>query len=711
MIRFLLHGMLALAHASDLRGSSSASCDRLKQGFTSSDFCNHMENDFRILTELLSRSAEDVSFTLHLIVEKYLKASANREDASFGSGLTKDRRRSFEDFFHAACIVPVLQESEQLQTIKAGCDVSTDPTTKRLSAEVTETDEFERYNTASSRASLTPLLLRYRCPITYDLFVRSFDVEPELEQRYPIIHAFLSSERELRVVRHIFDIYRFQELVFKTYSRRIGRQEAQETTVAQAIDAIKDSNVQKEWRTAFKAFIQAWNAVAPHVKRFECDENYRLPRLEGDFDRVMLPQRPIHTDMELPIDLAMPNRSREEYVNSIAPVALLQWSTRLHNGFVEGARTSMITELQMGAEATRVRKVTQDQAAKVMQQGAPVPTHMLRRSDCISYDFDKFVAFVCSQTSQSLEYGRGGEMAFNWAAIQQWIIDHVLGGVPTLQDGIRSFEFRGEGMGLMNQVGNVPQTSLDPKLIAVVMAEQQTLQKIQRLQERLREVMGFLRSTGGNPNTLVSTYAAGVLQLTDTEMADLQASDGSAGAVMGMVKLQHLAALDTALSRELRDPLESVSSQYCDALPSDQAALIKRSAADMGPQNAELMVKAWLQMIEQYCTDYQEPYPPTSNLKETLAWMPTVDSDEVLIELEWFESLFPEELLLANMCPALKLYRQLATAALATAAPPAGQQPLEMEPEPEPEGVWEMEPEPEPEPYVPVAKVTPVLEA
>ena len=708
--RFLMHGVLALAHAADLPGDTRASCERLQPGWTSADFVKHMENDFRILTELLSRSAEDVSFNLHLIVAKYLSEVEHRMHlpaSSYATGLTKQKRKAFEGFFHNSCVLPVLALEGNLGIIKASCDVSEEPTAKELSAAVTETDPFDQTLRSDAdiemRATLTPLLLRYRRPITYDLFVRSFDMDAELEQKHPIIHSFLKSERELRVIQNVFDIYRFQELVFNTYTRRIGRQEAQETTVGAAIAAIKDPILQGEWRTAYKSFIQGWNAVAPYVTSFECDKEYRLPRLEGDFDRVLLPKGRIKTDMELPIDLAMPNRQKEEFINSIAPVALLQWSTRLHNKVVEDARTSMITRLEEGT-ARRTRVVTEAQAARVQQQSAPVPTHMLRRSDCISYDFDDFVSCVHACTSQSLEYGQGGQMEFDWEAIEQWIIDNVLAGVPLLQDGIRSFEFRGEGMGLLNMVGNVPQVPLDEKLVKMVITEQVTLQKMQRLQERLREVMGFLRSTEGSPNTLVGTYASGVLQLTDQEMSDLYAADGSAGAVMGMVRLQHVAALDTALSRELRDPLASISSKYAEPLSQQVTQFIQKSAVVMGPANIELMTKSWVHMIEQYFADYQEPFPPATSLKDTLDWMPTVDTGESLNELEFFEKLFPpnDMLLLASMVPALKLYRSLATAQTtpAQAPPPAHTPPLTAvtpvdEMQPEPAGAWEMEPEPE----------------
>ena len=65
---------LALAHAADLDGEASKSCGRLKKGWRSTDFVNHMRNDYEVLMDLVKRSTEDVSFMLHLVAQQYLQA-------------------------------------------------------------------------------------------------------------------------------------------------------------------------------------------------------------------------------------------------------------------------------------------------------------------------------------------------------------------------------------------------------------------------------------------------------------------------------------------------------------------------------------------------------------------------------------------------------------------------------------------------------------
>ena len=129
-----------------------------------------------------------------------------------------------------------------------------------------------------------------------------------------------------------------------------------------------------------------------------------------------------------------------------------------------------------------------------MQQAAPRPTHMLRRADFIRYDAKAFARFLRARTGQarpgrparaapifcaraaqstpsasqqsprrppcapvvcapanrggaagqSLAYGGGGALEFDWLAVEQWVLEHVIEGVPLMQDGIRIFEFKGE---------------------------------------------------------------------------------------------------------------------------------------------------------------------------------------------------------------------------------------------------------------------------
>ena len=67
----------------------------------------------------------------------------------------------------------------------------------------------------------------------------------------------------------------------------------------------------------------------------------------------------------------------------------------------------------------------------------------------------------------------------------------------------------------------------------------------------LQEVIGFLQSTQGKGDTMISTYCQHTLRLDESEVMDLYAADGSAGAVMSSVRLRHLRALDELLDERM----------------------------------------------------------------------------------------------------------------------------------------------------------------
>jgi hypothetical protein len=66
-----------------------------------------------------------------------------------------------------------------------------------------------------------------------------------------------------------------------------------------------------------------------------------------------------------------------------------------------------------------------------------------------------------------------------------------------------------------------------------------------------QEVIGFLQSTQGKGEEMLSTYCQHTLRLDESEVMDLYAADGSAGSVMRSVRLQHLRALDELLDERM----------------------------------------------------------------------------------------------------------------------------------------------------------------
>ena len=65
----------------------------------------------------------------------------------------------------------------------------------------------------------------------------------------------------MRGLRQLPQVFEWQQLLFRRYSRRISRIQAQQMTVADVLAAQpEDGGVRKRWASAFEGFAMAWNS-------------------------------------------------------------------------------------------------------------------------------------------------------------------------------------------------------------------------------------------------------------------------------------------------------------------------------------------------------------------------------------------------------------------------------------------------------------------
>lgn len=558
MLRFFMHGTMELSVAADFTRetgkSSRASAAKLKNltNVGRNFWSDHVKNDFTQLKALTGQSTEDLSLLLHLLVEECF---SNREPA--GLYYNDDQSRlTFEHWFKQRVTAATTDFEQKCRAVKVGSQEEGSQRTAFLQ-EITETYPLELID----RKLDTPLLLRSRKPVSVQLMVNSFQMNTMLQAQYPIINSFVkpdnsSSLVELRVLHHVYHIYRWQTLVYNKFNRRINRVDARQLTVKEVINSLPQEQ-RPEWREAWRLHVSAWNAIQPFIKNYECHAHV-LPKLHGAFEGVVRDANEITDDLDVPIDLSMPNSSNDEWVNSIQPVVLQQWAIRITNALVEGCRKALITRAELAGQGGtvtlhRTLSTSTGTAGRIMQQAAPRPIFMLRQSDFVHYDQEALESFLRANAGQSLAYGEGMKLLWDWIAIENWIVENVIEGIPLLQEGMRIFEFQGEVEDARgaNVVGNIEQVELQESVRALIMQQQSSLQKMRRLQERLQECIGFARSTGGDGDELVGTYVQRTLQLDEKEMQDLHAGDGTAGAVLSSVRLKHLLSLEKMLTRRM----------------------------------------------------------------------------------------------------------------------------------------------------------------
>ena len=215
MLRFLMHGLLELCVAMGNKESVAHMAPSLR---SSPDYFNeHALNDWSVLKTLLRCSDEDLSLTVHLVIARFARvAPLWPRSASLARPRDRD---AYEQRFQREIVAPVM---EHLQPLLTKCKTSGEAAgsyNAALSLQLAERDGTASY---LARHVDTPLLLRFRCPVTFELFRHAFcEVDPTLAERYPIIDEFLRREPELHVLRHVYDVIRWQVRIHDTYVLRV----------------------------------------------------------------------------------------------------------------------------------------------------------------------------------------------------------------------------------------------------------------------------------------------------------------------------------------------------------------------------------------------------------------------------------------------------------------------------------------------------------
>ena len=247
-----------------------------------------------------------------------------------------------------------------------------------------------------------------------------------------------------------------------------------------------------------------------------------------------------------------------------------------------------------------------------------------------------------------------------------------------------------------NTIGGIEQVPLENRLILEILEEQSTLQKAARLQQRVRECIGFLQSTQGDETVTLSHYCQYTLRLREDEIVDLYAADGTAGCVMRSVRLCHLKALDELLDQRLHgDGLASIAPKYKQRMTDDVSQEIAAHAINLTPVQLKMLLAGWRRFMRQFMSDFQEAYPEDTPLKDFLEYTPCDDvGEQLLADEDWFQS-FPTSVLLAHCAESFGSINELHQERSQAREVPAQH---DLDPEPEPEFELQPEPEHEPEP-------------
>jgi hypothetical protein len=282
-----------------------------------------------------------------------------------------------------------------------------------------------------------------------------------------------------------------------------------------------------------------------------------------------------------------------------------------------------------------------------------IPTHLLAESHLIVYNVEtELLPLVQMQAEQSLEYGHGTDVRYNFPRIEQHLIDTILSGKPLIDLEVRKFNFSNETLmagTLLSLKAQIHQIELPGELKEKIVEDLGALSRLRNCKHQLEICMGFLAVTVGTNqlagNLLLSDYAKNTLMLDATDF----------GAVVSKtVQLQHMVSLFMLLEENLNvDAFANVASRYKAELEHHHLVALEAASSKIDLRVVVAVLKDTLTLR----LGDDAVMPAHLTLFEVLAESDDPSGTRELGSLDWF-SRFPKELQLKH---ALHAYKFLAS--------------------------------------------------
>lgn len=689
ILRYFVHGSLALAFSANFSnggdGSAASAADltktasepRVEKATTEEGavkgggeiFFERMRDDFRIIKRLANDCTSDDAFVyLHMLIADLADDTFNQDYFSV------DGRGTAEKRFQEKLVFNIFSEKNKEET-KTRCDqirakADTGAQQLALGAELSEA--------VPGDPAAFSQMLRFRQPITMDGF--TFKFQTTVASDFPTLDSFLNLTDTLPMAGDLYGILHFTNLVHNRYAGTITRAAAQRITFWDAIEEVPAER--EEWATAFEEFRQVWNKWAGSITAFECRQ-LTVPGQKEDPEHPSWPGMPyirqpaegepsvtsqgpyLRNDEDgwenaakaKSISLAVYNSFDANGPSATDPDScmlklLVQEMLRVHNNqFIMPARELLE---QRGQEFG----VAEDDEAPPKPG---LPLHMAREVDMIRFTMHDFETAVREHSTQSLKYGQGAHIVYNFQAIQDWVYEHVVANVPVIDNTGREFMFVGEGTNESTEyVAGIKQENVPEEIAgAIHYKELTTLSAQQAALDRLEECIGFLRILGASSGDMnLATYCGEALRLSSEELADFgDASSAFRTAVM----LKHVISLrqllkDIIMGDDLVGHVAPIYQQ--DQLTEEQEMGIKDLVAFIEPEERDVLVASFSEMLKSQFKDFAEPSAlmlddepvmlASGFFMAVLDFAPTPDG-KVLADMPWFVENFPMDVPLSAL--------------------------------------------------------------
>jgi len=284
---------------------------------------------------------------------------------------------------------------------------------------------------------------------------------------------------------------------------------------------------------------------------------------------------------------------------------------------------------------------------RYLQEWSKIPIQLITLSR------KTFLPYLQRQTEQSLTYGTGSSITYDFDRIQQYIIDTFLTGIPQIDLEVRRFEFANEARvtgALNNLKQKIKQSKLTEDMRQKILQDLSSLQQKNRVKRLLEVAIGFLSSTGGSTihqipgEEYLSSYISDTLLLSE--------GLNLGNTIEKHVKLKHIVSLWEFLEDQLNaDPFEKILPKYRNEL--DQ--FLEQDIIEICKYlDLELLLPIMKEMLLSFFTEGTGNIGSRIKLKDTMAFC-IVEGDIYLGNLEWFKLYFPSHIECSHALAAYRL--------------------------------------------------------
>ncbi|KAE8588683.1 hypothetical protein XENTR_v10022690 [Xenopus tropicalis] len=579
----------------------------------------HLEKNLEQVKNSLGESVDNTATVLHLVLCRMLTISINQPDQRllpFDHTLsTKDVRSNWERNMAASVIVPVLTNlnhdlGDVNNYIRNDERISSDPIIRIIYGDPLRNNDI----VALPIHGLIPYPKIWSCRARITVgHLQHLVQQRDGGNNLPMLSTFLENESELRLVKFLPEILNLQKELVKRFQnfRDVSNQ-----TIGEFLASITVDGARRVFEKRIQTFLFTWN----------CLRNSLL--MKGE---IKLPEEACANDLTPASDFAILLPSRQG--QGLCATALVSYLIALHNSLVYA-----------------VRRFTRDEQTYSIGAAEVMDLHVISYE--VETDLMPIILSNCQHNTQS--DGKALE-EIDLQRIQRQIISRFLQGKPRITLAGLPTIVHSQDRNYENIFRDVRAKVLqEPLLDSVIENISKDLDLYSDVCDALQIIetmLGFLATSGGNPDLPLTAYVEDVLQMKDQSEENILEA-------LKQCQLKHtisLWQLLTALQSEHRirlknDPFADLDEGYKQELDEESQKLLTAFLAQHGLNVflLELHETIILKLKKQRGAN---DFPPAWGLRDVLG--PLLDGKEQPFPA--LEEDFPEQICLAHCAESWKV--------------------------------------------------------